>query len=383
MQAWGLIVLLISKAAGHSPEIPDMEEDKSAGVLHSQRGLAEVTEMIRTSSLIHQGLVNLQTLANSGNELSADSEMIFGNKIALLGGDYLLGNACLQLAGLRWELFPVIAFFLIFRFIRNQELIELISSSVRDLAESNFIGERDEQNNALPSDPALKIDVDFDENFDHISSTRGINMSHILGHPEREWSFRHTLSSGSLLGKSCQGTLKLAGQPESLQKQGYLFGKHLALAWQASMDLEPFRMSELPHNSTFNLVSAPILFHLDNDPTLYEEIKKGRRSVDDINCALIHQIVMEGPGIEQTKELQRKHSLAAMTVLENFPPTDARTALQNIILAMQCLWERLKLLYFDVFWWWMNFEIPQEPKIYFHIHVTQISLKNPKTSVEF
>jgi decaprenyl-diphosphate synthase subunit 2 len=101
MQAWGLIVLLVSKAAGHSPEIPDMDEDKSAGVLHSQRGLAEVTEMIRTSSLIHQGLVNLQTLANSGNELSADSEMIFGNKIALLGGDYLLGNACLQLAGLR------------------------------------------------------------------------------------------------------------------------------------------------------------------------------------------------------------------------------------------------------------------------------------------
>jgi decaprenyl-diphosphate synthase subunit 2 len=101
MQAWGLIVLLISKAAGHSAEIPDMEQDKSAGVLHSQRGLAEVTEMIRTSHLIHQGLVNLQTLADSGNELSSDSEIIFGNKIALLGGDYLLGNACLQLAGLR------------------------------------------------------------------------------------------------------------------------------------------------------------------------------------------------------------------------------------------------------------------------------------------
>jgi decaprenyl-diphosphate synthase subunit 2 len=222
-------------------------------------------------------------------------------------------------------------------FNRNQELIELISSSVRDLAESNFIGERDEQNNALPSDPALKIDVDFEDNIDQISSTRGINMSHILGHPEREWSFRHTLSSGSLLGKSCQGTLKLAGQPESFQKQGYLFGKHLALAWQASMDLEPFRVSELPHNSTFSLIGAPILFHLDHDPTLYEEIKKGKDSVDDINYAKVHQIVLEGPGIEKTKELQRKHSQAAMTVLENFPPTDARTALQNIILAMQCL----------------------------------------------
>lgn len=60
MQAWGLIVLLISKAAGHSTDIPDMEQDKAAGVLHSQRALAEVAEMIRTSHLVHKGLVNLQ-----------------------------------------------------------------------------------------------------------------------------------------------------------------------------------------------------------------------------------------------------------------------------------------------------------------------------------
>jgi decaprenyl-diphosphate synthase subunit 2 len=35
MQAWGLIVLLISKAAGHL-NVEDMEEDKAAGVLHRQ-----------------------------------------------------------------------------------------------------------------------------------------------------------------------------------------------------------------------------------------------------------------------------------------------------------------------------------------------------------
>lgn len=220
---------------------------------------------------------------------------------------------------------------------RNQELIELISSAVRDLAESNFIGDRDEQNNALPSDPALKINAPFEDNLDEIYSTRGIDMSLVLCHPEREWSFRHTLSSGALLGKSCQGTLKLAGQPELLQKQGYLFGKHLALAWQASMDLEPFRHQELPHGTSFSLVSAPVLFHLDYDASLYEEIKKGRRAVEAVNYSKVHDIVLSGPGIEETRELQRKHSLAAMTVLEKFEPSDARTALQNIILAMQCL----------------------------------------------
>lgn len=101
MQAWGLIVLLISKAVGHASTVPDLEQDKSAGVLHSQRALAEITEMIRTSHLVHEGLVNLQPLPNNGNDLAADNEMILGNKIALLGGDYLLGNACLQLAGLK------------------------------------------------------------------------------------------------------------------------------------------------------------------------------------------------------------------------------------------------------------------------------------------
>lgn len=101
MQAWGLIVLLVSKAAGYASSVPDMEQDKSAGILHSQRALAEVTEMIRTAHLVHQGLINLQPLAKSGNELSSESEMILGNKIALLSGDYLLGNASAQIAGLR------------------------------------------------------------------------------------------------------------------------------------------------------------------------------------------------------------------------------------------------------------------------------------------
>lgn len=101
MQAWGLIVLLISKAAGHAPTIPEMEQDKSAGVLHSQRALAEVTEMIRISHLVHQGLVNLQPLTQAGHDLSLHSDMTFGNKIALLSGDYLLGNSCAELAGLR------------------------------------------------------------------------------------------------------------------------------------------------------------------------------------------------------------------------------------------------------------------------------------------
>lgn len=84
-------------------------------------------------------------------------------------------------------------------------------------------------------------------------------------------------------------------------------------------------------------MSAPVLFHLDYDPSLYEEILKGRENVEVIDYAKVHAAVIKGPGLDKTRDLQRKHSLAALKVLDELPSSDARTALQNIILAMQDL----------------------------------------------
>lgn len=325
MQTWGLIVLLISKAAGHAPNVPEMEQDKSAGVLISQRTLAEVVEMVRTANLIHMGVFNLQHLQNAGNNLPSDSDMIFGNKIALLGGDYLLGSACAQIGRLR-----------------NQELNELMCTAFRDIADSHFIGERDRQNNPLPADPLKKREEQnlnnksIDEiSIDRIDNRKPFNLKDVMGSPENEWTLRHTLAEGTLLGKSCQSALLLAKQPEELQKQAYFFGKHLSLAWQACMDLEPFRLQELPFDAKISLISAPVLFHLEHDPSLYEEIEKGVESVNNIDYQKLHKAICVGPGIEKTKELQSKHTLHAMTELYKFSPSDARTALENIIMAMQ------------------------------------------------
>jgi decaprenyl-diphosphate synthase subunit 2 len=87
------------------------------------------------------------------------------------------------------------------------QLVELMSSAIRDLAEGEFVGRRDQQNNPLPS-------------------PQGVSDA------TEDWTLRNVLSAGNLLGKSCQGTLKLAGHGTELQEQGYKFGKHLALAWQ-------------------------------------------------------------------------------------------------------------------------------------------------------
>ncbi|EEB14224.1 hexaprenyl pyrophosphate synthetase, putative [Pediculus humanus corporis] len=291
MQAWGLIVLLISKAAGHL-NVDEMEEDKAAGVLHSQRALAEVTEMIRTSHLVHKGLVNIYPGLYS--ETSVLNDMTFGNKIALLSGDYLLGNACAELAGLR-----------------NQSLVELMSSAIRDLTEGEFIGPRDKQNNPMPSPPGPP------------------------GTAMEEWTLRNVLSAGSLLGKSCQGTLQLGGHGPKFQEQGFCFGKHLALAWQACLDLEPFLPeSQYSKGNPFDLTSAPVLLHLEYDPSLYREIEKGKGSVFDVDYTKLQEIISDSPAIEDTKNCKKVHSNKAMDVLQSFQESDARTALSNIIVAM-------------------------------------------------
>ena len=290
MQAWGLIVLLLSKAAGHH-NVSEMEEDKAAGVLHSQRALAEVTEMIRTSHLVHKGLVNIHPgLFEDGAVLN---DMTFGNKIALLSGDYLLSNCCVELASLR-----------------NQEITELMSSAVRDLTESEFVGQRDKQNNPIPTYPMECSVVD-------------------------DWTLRSELSGGRLLGKSCEGTLRLGGHSKEISKEGYKFGKHLALAWQACLDMEPF-MPSSQHSSGagFSLVSAPVLFHLEHDPSLYELIQVGAQNVNDVDYAKIQNIVSAGPGLAMTKRLRQEHSQKAMEVLAAFEQNDACTALSNIIVAM-------------------------------------------------
>lgn len=66
-------------------------------LLCSQRNLAEITELIHTAFLVHRGIVNLKEWTDSDGPLK---DMEFGNKMAVLSGDFLLANACTGLAEL-------------------------------------------------------------------------------------------------------------------------------------------------------------------------------------------------------------------------------------------------------------------------------------------
>lgn len=218
----------------------------------------------------------------------------------------------------------------------------MISSVLRDQSESEFIGLRDEQNNALPSKPGRgrremcldELNIEIQRLLEQ-DTLKPVKKDAFMLSPDGEWMLRNLLSTGSLLGHGCQGALKLAQVSEELQHIAFRFGYHLSLTWQASLDLEVFETSTLPEDATFSLVSAPVLFHLEHDPSLYEEIKKGVDHVENIDFQKVFREVSNGPGIEKTQSLQRLHSLAAMKLLNRFPESEARSALHNILLAMQ------------------------------------------------
>lgn len=106
----------------------------------------------------------------------------------------------------------------------------------------------------------------------------------------------------------------------------------MCFSFKACLDLGPFINRD--RDTPFSLCSAPVMFHIEHDPSILTEIDKGLESVNNVDYGKVFDIVVGGPGIDLTKQLQREHSQRAMEVLGVFQESDARTALSNIIAAM-------------------------------------------------
>ena len=163
MQLRGLLMLLLARAAGHGAGAGDV--DPGTGVTEKQRKLAEIVEMINTGQAIHQSVVNLPV--NIAAEEDEDTRSVllqleYGNKISILGGDYLLANASTGLAGLRIP-----------------RIVEMVSIAIAEFTQAEFLGQQDLQGRAVPTKDGLGLDT---------------------------WETRARLGSGSLLAAGKQYT---------------------------------------------------------------------------------------------------------------------------------------------------------------------------------
>ncbi|TKA56763.1 putative hexaprenyl pyrophosphate synthase, mitochondrial [Friedmanniomyces simplex] len=199
----------------------------SDSVLPSQRRLAEITELIHTASLLHDDVIDT-SISRRGN---ASANIEFGNKMAVLAGDFLLGRASVALARLR-----------------DPEVTELLATVIANLVEGEFM--------------QLKNTV-LDERHPIFTDE---TISYYLQ--------KTYLKSASLISKSCRAAALLGDHSIEVVEAAYQYGKNLGLAFQLVDDMLDYTVSgqELGKPAgadlELGLATAPLLFAWKNNREL-------------------------------------------------------------------------------------------------------------------
>ncbi|KAK1918269.1 hypothetical protein P3342_000989 [Pyrenophora teres f. teres] len=257
---------------------------EDSDILPSQRRLAEITELIHTASLLHDDVID-----HSVSRRSAPSANVeFGNKMAVLAGDFLLGRASVALARLR-----------------DPEVTELLATVIANLVEGEFMQlkntARDEKNPAWTED----------------------TVSYYLQ--------KTYLKSASLISKSCRAAAILGGSTPDVVEAAYLYGKNLGLAFQLVDDMLDYTVSEAELGKPagadleLGLATAPLLFAWKEDESLGRLVGRKFSQKGDVQRA--REIVARSSGLEQTRALAQEYVDKAMDAISFFPESEAKTGL--------------------------------------------------------
>ncbi|POS83607.1 decaprenyl-diphosphate synthase-like protein subunit 1, partial [Erysiphe pulchra] len=262
---------------------PKLDDD----ILPSQRRLAEITELIHTASLLHDDVVDYST-SRRGNP-SANLE--FGNKMAVLAGDFLLGRASVALARLR-----------------DAEVTELLATVIANLVEGEFMQLKNtarEEKNPIWTEDTLTY---------YLKKTY--------------------LKTASLISKSCRATALLGRVTPEIVDAAYYYGKNLGLAFQLIDDMLDYTTSEKelgkPSGADLELglATAPLLFAWKH----YEElgILVGRKFANEGDVSRARHLVIHSDGLNQTRALAESYAQKAIESIRIFPQSDAKKGLEEM-----------------------------------------------------
>ena len=216
-----------------------MEDPSPAGssdILPSQRRLAEIIELIHTASLLHDDIIDQSGMRRS----MPSANVAFGNKMAVLAGDFLLGRASAALARLR-----------------HAEVTELIATVVANLVEGEFMQLK---NTVLDGVPRGEGDVTEPASHAPVSTSQWAEDA-------LEFYLQKTyLKSASLISKSCRASALLGQCTPDVVDAAYAYGKNLGMAFQLVDDMLDYTVTadELGKPAgadlELGLVTAPLLF---------------------------------------------------------------------------------------------------------------------------
>ncbi|MEH1971417.1 MULTISPECIES: solanesyl diphosphate synthase [unclassified Nostoc] len=263
------IVLLISRATM-------LDQD----ITPRHRRLAEITEMIHTASLVHDDVVDESDVRRGVPTVHS----LFGNRIAILAGDFLFAQSSWYLANLD-----------------NLEVVKLLSEVIMDLA----TGEIQQGLNRFDAD--ISIETYLQKSY---------------------------YKTASLIANSSKAAGLLSEVSRETIEHMYSYGRHFGIAFQIVDDILDFTSTTdtlgKPVGSDLKSgnLTAPVLFALAEKPSLEVLIDREFAQEGDLEQALA--LIQDSQGIQQARELAAHHAKLAIEHLAVLPPSESHQALINI-----------------------------------------------------
>ena len=280
------IILLMATSLATAPPSPSfLAVDDSPADAHPpeqrrrQQRVAEITELIHVASLLHDDVIDNADKRRGLKALNS----LFGNKVAILAGDFLLARASVTLAALR-----------------NSEVIALMSQVLEHLVAGEIL-----QMTAAPDDAR--------------------SMDHYM----RKTFYK----TASLVANSCKSVAVLAGCESEEAAAAWEYGRHVGLAFQLVDDILDFTgtTAELGkpagNDLRSGLATAPVLFAAEEYPELHGLIQRKFRQQGDVERAL--ELVQSSAGLHRARELAEEHAVAAAAALLRLPPAHGDAAVES------------------------------------------------------
>jgi all-trans-nonaprenyl-diphosphate synthase len=263
------IVLLISRATM-------LEQD----ITPRHRRLAEITEMIHTASLVHDDVVDESDVRRGVPTVHS----LFGNRIAILAGDFLFAQSSWYLANLD-----------------NLEVVKLLSEVIMDLATGEI------QQGLNRFDAGISIETYLQKSY---------------------------YKTASLIANSSKAAGLLSEVSRETVEHLYNYGRHFGIAFQIVDDILDFTSTTdtlgKPVGSDLKSgnLTAPVLFALAEKPSLEVLIDREFAQEGDLEQALA--LIQDSQGIHKARELAAHHAKLAIEHLAVLPPSESHQALINI-----------------------------------------------------
>lgn len=241
--------------------------------------------MIHTASLFHDDVIDN---ADSRRGL-ASTNAKFGDKVAILAGDFLLARACIALSRLQ-----------------NLDVIELISMVIEHLVKGEIIQMR----------PGT------------------LHASQVKSTPLEVYLHKSFYKTSSLMANACRASAMLENADRSMCDAVFKFGRHVGLAFQLVDDVLDFEGTEnalgKPTLSDLRsgLLTAPTLLAAEEQPQLAQIIARGFSEPSDVDVAI--DLVKSSQGIRRTKDLAIVQTEYAADALRILPCSNARDALSTL-----------------------------------------------------